>query len=414
MLKKIIFNYKMKNAIFLFAIIGICFVHGALSAQWARVPCPFLPNTLTVHDGYIFEGSDRGVARSKDGKLWEITNSNLHGELSPSPVLSFCSVGNTLIAGADYTEGLFVSTDDGDLWLRIHDADSPEGVVFFSLHDNYIFAASDNGTVTRSSDSGMTWIKVDSGFTESPFGFNGIALASSGNFVFFGNNAGQIYRTSNNGVSWDLVFQNATPAIFYSIAVNGSSLFAQMQDTVWRSVDNGDTWQVSHTKFGGNTFITLNNTIFDGGYYGVIYSPDNGDHWNTANDGLPALAIIDAFAIKDGYLYAGANSTSHDTTGGLWRRPLGDLVSAVPEKISEKDITITLSPNPTNGIIAVHNAPENTRRITLINILGETVIDVTNPETSNFTLDLSKLPPGIYNARFVTPNSVTVKKIIRE
>ena len=36
------------------------------------------------------------------------------------------------------------------------------------------------------------------------------------------------------------------------------------------------------------------------------------------------------------------------------------------------------------------------------------------PHSSEFTIDLSKLPAGMYYARFATANSVEVRKIIKE
>ncbi len=75
---------------------------------------------------------------------------------------------------------------------------------------------------------------------------------------------------------------------------------------------------------------------------------------------------------------------------------------------------LQLSPNPTAGIISISNASLNTQRISITNILGETVIESANPQTPNFSLDLSKLAPGVYYARFISLNSVVVKKIIRQ
>src|SRR4051812_10243861 len=104
----------------------ICFTHCSVMAQWVKLNCPFYPNTLAVHDGFLFEGSDEGIARSFNGSDWKIMNNGLHGDMQPSPVLSFFSIGKNLIAGANYMEGLFISSDDGNLWTRIHTISSPD------------------------------------------------------------------------------------------------------------------------------------------------------------------------------------------------------------------------------------------------------------------------------------------------
>ena len=95
----------------------------------------------------------------------------------------------------------------------------------------------------------------------------------------------------------------------------------------------------------------------------------------------------------------------------------GNFAPALSVK-PESTISITnieLSPNPTNGIIIVHNAPENSLSASVFDILGKKVIDLSQiSHTSSFTIDLTNLLAGIYYLRFVTGNSVVVRKIIRE
>jgi N-acetylneuraminic acid mutarotase len=76
--------------------------------------------------------------------------------------------------------------------------------------------------------------------------------------------------------------------------------------------------------------------------------------------------------------------------------------------------SISLSPNPTTRIIAVQNVPSNMMNVIVVNILGETVMDLKNLHTPDFTLDLSKLVRGTYYIRFVSPNSVVSKMVVRD
>jgi len=78
------------------------------------------------------------------------------------------------------------------------------------------------------------------------------------------------------------------------------------------------------------------------------------------------------------------------------------------------DTNISLSPNPTSGMIIVHNAPENILNVTVSSILDESVIELARPNAPEFTLDLSKLPPGTYFARFSLPSAVITRKIMKE
>jgi len=75
---------------------------------------------------------------------------------------------------------------------------------------------------------------------------------------------------------------------------------------------------------------------------------------------------------------------------------------------------IMLSPNPTTGFITVHNPPVNIVHVTVSNILGERIVEIAYPNALEFTLDLSKVSPGIYLARFSLPIDVITRMIIKE
>jgi hypothetical protein len=75
--------------------------------------------------------------------------------------------------------------------------------------------------------------------------------------------------------------------------------------------------------------------------------------------------------------------------------------------------SVTISPNPTSGIISIQGAPPDDLNISVLNLLGETMVQLKNPQTPNFTLDLSKLAAGTYYIRFSSANSVATKKIIK-
>ena len=76
------------------------------------------------------------------------------------------------------------------------------------------------------------------------------------------------------------------------------------------------------------------------------------------------------------------------------------------------DVNISLFPNPTNGIITIHNASSNLQEIKVVNIIGETVMELKNLHSSDITLDLSKLIRGTYYIRFISANSVTTKMVV--
>ena len=78
-----------------------------------------------------------------------------------------------------------------------------------------------------------------------------------------------------------------------------------------------------------------------------------------------------------------------------------------------QSLDMEIAPNPTYGPVTVYNIPAGAH-VTIESILGEIVMEVRNTQTSDATIDLSKLPAGTYFARIVTPNSLVMRKIVRE
>ncbi len=89
---------------------------------------------------------------------------------------------------------------------------------------------------------------------------------------------------------------------------------------------------------------------------------------------------------------------------------------AHPLAVNDNVVTnpIEIFPNPTTGSITIQSAPENIVNVTVLNLLGETLISLPKYQESNFTIDCSKLVPGTYYVRFQTTNGVITKKIIRQ
>jgi hypothetical protein len=90
---------------------------------------------------------------------------------------------------------------------------------------------------------------------------------------------------------------------------------------------------------------------------------------------------------------------------------------AHPSSSVKNDLTsvpITVSPNPTGGMLSVQGLPSDNITVSVFNTLGQTVMVQKNPPAPDFTLDLSKFVPSVYYIRFSSANSVVTKKIVRE
>ena len=83
-------------------------------------------------------------------------------------------------------------------------------------------------------------------------------------------------------------------------------------------------------------------------------------------------------------------------------------VVSLPQEIENENITV--SPNPTRGLIYISYS-SNTTEIFVTDVVGRKVLSVNNNEK---TIDLSPAPSGIYFLNVKTPDGVAVKKIIKQ
>jgi photosystem II stability/assembly factor-like uncharacterized protein len=133
---------------------------------------------------------------------------------------------------------------------------------------------------------------------------------------------------------WGGISQLKYTSIKCLLTVNDSTVFlAGDNGTFLRSTDNGTTWaNVMQNGIEVDTLLSLGKGggyIFAGanGLYSVYRSSDNGNSWSTANQGLPPIAVVNAFTWIDSTLYAATNYGVFSSTdnGGHWKADTAGL-----------------------------------------------------------------------------------------
>ena len=138
----------------------------------------------------------------------------------------------------------------------------------------------------------------------------------------------------------------------------------------------------------GKIYIVLNNYF----YLGVINAPDSA---GTACD-----FVQNGFGL-------GMNSGSI----GL-PNMIHDLISLVPvENISHNEDAFKIFPNPAKDEFTVSGLQFPVEKIEIFNLLGETVFSQ-QPQTSNFKLQTTNLPNGIYIIKAYTDKGVFQQKLL--
>ncbi len=118
------------------------------------------------------------------------------------------------------------------------------------------------------------------------------------------------------------------PEAIEALAVNNGSIYAaSFSNKIYRSDDNGDTWDtlaVDNKSINITSLYFFNSNIYAGTFRAGVYSSsDNGSTWQTE---ISSPVSVSSFAVKENILYAstlGNGTAVLDTDTGSWS-PLND------------------------------------------------------------------------------------------
>jgi hypothetical protein len=118
------------------------------------------------------------------------------------------------------------------------------------------------------------------------------------------------------------------------------------------------------------------SNLFAGTNGGVFLSTNNGTSWTAVNTGLTSTIVL-SLAINGSNLFAGTAG------GGVWRRPLSEMVTGVEEDFSQVPVGFTLEqnyPNPFNPQTTIHYQLPKTTQVVLkiYNTFGQEVRTLVN------------------------------------
>jgi photosystem II stability/assembly factor-like uncharacterized protein len=196
------FNYEKKE--FLRHITG--------TTTWTAAYENFKPSRpqtfLETVGGTIFVGTDRRLYRSADsGKSWQ--------EVMPVGwVLKLVESNGVLMAST--TKGIIRSTDDGRTWQLVT---SEDGVGIAIEEDGFAAIATVTGILT-SYDGGKTWNHV----AGLPGNNRIFSIVHVGDYLLCSHPKG-IYRSSDNGKTWQLLFPSIDDKLF-NLSASGNVIYA--------------------------------------------------------------------------------------------------------------------------------------------------------------------------------------------
>ncbi len=257
----------------------------------------------------VLLGAEGGAWRSTDqGESWKEASSGL----TTTYLRALSSVGGRLFANVSNMRRVFRTDDGGETWTSsgegfTRDART-EGLL--AVNEERVFTGTDRVGAFRSDDGGQTWIEINNGLPE----FNGTAGLQFRRMANFGRQGDAIYVAT--GI--DLEF------------ITGQQRFENTGAGVFKTTDNGQTWQPARQGLPIITFDSFGEPKFDpilgfgafddvllAGTFrrGVFRSVDGGRSWREANQGLPRDPILPpmtAFVEFDGEIFAAAGPFGGD------------------------------------------------------------------------------------------------------
>jgi hypothetical protein len=298
-----------------------------ISAQWVQNNGLYGGNIncfTTMSDGAggtnILAGTPNGFFVSTDkGESWsKINTGNIDGY--GSDIIALASIGTDLFASTDY--GVSLSTDNGVSWT---DTGLPQSASCLAVSGTNLFAGTENNGVYLSSDYGASWAKVSNGLIGSYANYV-TSLAVNGNYIFAGTRDG-VYRSTNNGTSWDTAntgMRSSTYVIALIVipnGTNGTTIIAGTEQGTYLSNNNGNNWTYISTNTGlpyeyidafaaipngkGGTNLFAGSQNDEISLSGLFLSTDNGNNWSRISIGLPEISCVSALCVTGTNIVAG-------------------------------------------------------------------------------------------------------------
>ncbi len=172
---------------------------------------------------------------------------------------------------------IYNSLDGGKTWMPFDNGITPDATVSsFLIMDDKIFASTDYHGLYLIWGGEKEWKRID---TDLPKGIDINAISAVGNFLVIGTLHHGIMISKNSGRNWSDPAVQINNTAIRSLYAKGTILLAGADNGIYKSLDNGNTWEHIWKGVQVNGFTELNSKIYAALMNGAIMSNDNGSHW---------------------------------------------------------------------------------------------------------------------------------------
>lgn len=326
-------------------------------------------------DGDVAYDSLISTYRSLDnGVTW-----NKVSELGPYGPYRMASNG-TLLSAA-FQDNVYVSNDIGLTWYQIQALPDPgnncnsNSPVLFGEDYWFVSGCDDLGRISRSDNYGVTWSPAEVGLNWGRIQ----RMWEFGDMLFAGSNY-SLYRSFNNGNTWNVCY------------VGGSSTWS-----------TGDYFPRGMVEWNGNYFLSTSNSVY--------HSSDGGNTFSKINEGLPSSTSPsneagETLIERNDTLYFGTSNF------GVYQLDLQTLSPFLSVDVEEQTPSLSIYPNPASDWIQIKpSVPLTNAHIKLFAMNGQLIRSEYIELLSETSLNLYDLN-GPYIVEIISDDGVFKEKLV--
>ncbi len=280
--------------------------------------------------------SDGGVYATTDGGLNWHQNPLFEAEYYYNvKKLSKSSDGKIFAAvdGYQIYKSLYMSTNQGLSWLS-KGPSLEYGATSVHVDGNDRILLGEFKKIHFSTDFGSTWTATTL-YTAASHVFS--IVTKPDDLVFAGTYHNGVFRSTDNGNTFAY---SGIPGgqVFTLLVDNLGYIYAGCSSNLYRSTDDGLTWEISNQGMGVATVRDLKlfnqDTILAGTSSGFYFSADQGNSWNQLNNGLPSNFIPALAVYSTNHIYCCTPEGIFKLTG-----PIPVELPSAPTLIAPADST---------------------------------------------------------------------------
>jgi len=251
----------------------------------------------------------RGVATDSRAATWsEISTGLPSASVDVSALVIAPTTPSTIYAltrSADYTGGIFKTTDGAGSWRAMSNVVGVNSLVVDPTNPSTIYALTGRG-ILKSTNGGENWIGVGPGLPDiysyvTTLAIDPITPTTLYAAVSDVTGSVSIFKSTNGGGSWNVLDTGRPSNFILSLVIDPtapSTIYAVFLFDVLKSTDGGESWigigaglglpgsQIRTLAIDPITTATL-YAVTGGPFASIFKSTNGGASWNTLNTGLP-------------------------------------------------------------------------------------------------------------------------------